>query len=144
MKKQQRPVVLTTTLFALVGCAGSPGAPEPASAPVDVTTRAQTATDPLSGDDARFAVHDALSRVLPALAEGNETALLRAALLRVVERLDTEDAAGLQRTVSNATDALARYQRYAGEAFEPDIDAIRLGLDAIALSLEDVPRDRVR
>jgi hypothetical protein len=119
---------LTLLVATLVACGDSP------AEPVDGETPAPGVAPPMEGhaaDAAGVAVLDAVTRSLPALEPGGSTAAVRSGLVGVLSHLTDRDGVALERDLAATRSALERYAAAAPSAFGPDVEAIRLTLDAV-------------
>ena len=111
----------------------APAAVEVADAPLTFAAAEARAAGPATAADA---IEDALARVLPALEEGGATEGLEAGLRELQARLDQrgKGSRGLEQALTEVQKAVDRYQAQAGEAYQPDVSALQLALDAAAQS----------
>ena len=96
------------------------------------TESARLAAPPDTPDPPAFtALDDAISRLLPALAEGGETAALAARLVALRSHLDNPVPATLEAAKGAALAALDEYRAGAEPGFHPDADAVELAVLAV-------------
>ena len=109
--------------LAITACADAMAGVDPAP-PIS----AASATDPLASAAALVAIHDVITRVLPALESGGSTTAVRSGLSLVATQLSAGGGAGLKRALGEADKALKKFRQNAGPEFHPDVDVIALAL----------------
>jgi hypothetical protein len=136
--------VLTAACFTLTACDDGILAPDVASAESDtileqVVTADVAATLTLSdvrsmtSSQARAAVEDVTNRLLPALEQGGLTTAIGAGLLQALTALELNDVPAARLAAQAANQALDQYERRADAARAPDIDAVRLTIEAFSV-----------
>jgi hypothetical protein len=85
------------------------------------------------GTNARAAIEDALTRLVPSLSDPGEAEPLRTTLSVLHSHLEAGNGEAARGAVVAVETALARYERLGGleSADAPDLDALRLALEGV-------------
>jgi hypothetical protein len=119
--------------LGLAACGDTPLGPRDAP-PASTPAQEIQAVHAISGERIAVltaAVEDAQTRLAPGVEEGHA---LQRALTQIEAALASSDAAGLDLAVAQAAAALDGLAGQADEAVLPDLAAIRLALDDVAVS----------